>query len=385
MVAAAPRTPEAEAARHAIRELDERLEDLRRRLERERQAAAQLAELGRQLRAQSARLTKAVVSAGHLVDFEFRVCPRCGEALPEDRTDAAHCLLCLQQPSGELSREDLLLEQTRIEAQIDETEEVKATRGLAVHEIERALAQATADRAREAARLDQATAKFVSDRGDEIAAAAADEAAAKAEVEQFTAYIGLLDKADRARAKEEQLRERRQRVDEQLRDAERVSAASEERVSHFERRFGALVEELRLPEFEEEADPRAAINRADYEPIVNGRRIEQHSGGMRVLINVAHMLALHRTSLEAGLAVPGLLMIDGINQNLGRGEYDSERYNLVWEQLVAFHESYASDLQLIVASNDVPDFVAERELVRLQLHEDDRLVPDEPADDADTP
>ena len=68
-------------------------------------------------------------------------------------------------------------------------------------------------------------------------------------------------------------------------------------------------------------------------------------------------------------------MIDGINKNLGRGEYDSIRYRLIWEQLVQFHAEYADDLQIIVATNDVPDFVSHLDVTRLVLTETDRLVP----------
>jgi hypothetical protein len=44
-------------------------------------------------------------------------------------------------------------------------------------------------------------------------------------------------------------------------------------------------------------------------------------------------------------------------------------------QLAEFHDRYADDLQIIVAANDVPDFIEEGDFVRLRLSERDRFVP----------
>jgi hypothetical protein len=100
---------------------------------------------------------------------------------------------------------------------------------------------------------------------------------------------------------------------------------------------------------------------------------------MALLSNVAYMLAVHETTLELDLQVPRLLMIDAISKNLGQGDYDQRRYQLIWEQLADFHDRYADELQVIVAANHVPIFIEERDFVRLRLSERERLIP--PPDD----
>jgi hypothetical protein len=53
--------------------------------------------------------------------------------------------------------------------------------------------------------------------------------------------------------------------------------------------------------------------------------------GVRVLVNIAHLLAYHPTALELELPLPGLLMIDGINKNIGTAEHDAARIDTAWE------------------------------------------------------
>lgn len=374
-LASQPRPPEAEEVGAEVRALDRRHANLRGHVESEEVAVTQLEELGKQLRAQSARLTRAVVAGGHLIDYEFRICPRCGQGVDSSRTDGSHCYLCLQEPAKQPTREDLVVEQTRIEAQIDETDHLIENHRVAAAEIRETLATVARARAEAGARLDRITSGFISDRSQEIARAAADEARAEAEVRQFEEYLALLNKADAARAQAGHLQAQRARIEGELERAERLDTEAQRRIEHLEDRFAELVEELELPRFIQDAEPRSAIDPGSFEPIVNGRRIEQHSGGMRVLVSVAYMLAIHRTTLDLDLRIPRLLMIDGITQNLGRGEYDTLRYQRIWQRLADFHEAYAPDLQMIVAANDVPDFIDEMEVIRLRLSETDRLVP----------
>jgi len=120
-------------------------------------------------------------------------------------------------------------------------------------------------------------------------------------------------------------------------------------------------------------EPRAAIDRNDYEPIVNGRKFPQLSAGMRVLVNIAHLLVHHRAALELELPMPGLLMIDGINKNIGTAQYDAARVDDAWTQLVELSGTLGGEIQIIVTANDVPERA--REFVRLSLSANDRLIP----------
>ncbi|MCU1418492.1 MAG: hypothetical protein JWP32_2666 [Schumannella sp.] len=371
--------PEAQRLRDQVAQFDQLLSDLSEQHTRELTSATEMGELAGQLRAQSARLTKAVVSSAHFVDFEFRVCPRCGQGVHPDRGAGGDCcMLCLQPASAQVTREDLLVEQIRVEAQIDETDELRAFHEDAGASIVSEMQRHRAGRAIAAAQLDEATRTFLSDRAEALTRMAAEQADLTSTVARYVEYLTLFEKADKARGRIDVLEAELGDIEQQLAIAEQRDQQSERRIDLFEEEFKAVVERLRLPQFAEAAEPRAAINRADYTPIVNGRRIEGHSGGMCVLINVAYMVALHRTALDQGLPVPGLLMIDGINQNLGKNEYDTTRYELIWQELIRLHDEYAEQLQIIVATNDTPGFVRERNFVRLTLSEDDRLVPASP-------
>ena len=373
--AEAQQTPAVVEATRTLRQIDHGLADLQGRREGELVGEAQMAELAKQLRAQSVRLTKAVVAGSHLVDFDFRLCPRCGQDVDTERAEEGHCYLCHQVPSEETTREDLLVEQVRIEAQIDEADELREQHAKAVTEIDHQIAEIQTQRVAAASQLDQLTEGFVSDRAEEIAQLAATQSRAEAAIDRYEEYLGLLKKADTARVQAEQLQGDRSRIEEELRRAERTDHEAQGRIEHLEGRLSDFVEALQLPQFEDDSEPRAAINRGSYEPIVNGRPVDRHSGGMALLINIAYMLALHRTTLDLDLKIPQLLMIDGITKNLGRGEYDNARYRLIWSQLADLHEKYADQLQIVVATNDLPDFIEDLDVVRVRLTAEDRLVP----------
>jgi hypothetical protein len=377
------RTPAAVEATQGLRGFDRDLADLEARRESEAVAEEQMAELARQLRAQSARLTKAVVAGSHLVDFDFLICPRCGQHVTPGRSDDEHCYLCLQVPGQEASREDLLVEQARIEAQIAEADELQGRHASAVQEIDARLTDVRARRTEVAVQLDQLTQSFVSDRADEIARLASGQSRAESSVARFEDYLRLFDKADASQVRGEELRSRRGDIEEQLLRAEHFDSEARNRIDHLESRFAHFVEAVGMPEFSTESEPRAAIHRGTFKPIVNGRTVEDHSAGMALLTNIVYMLAIHQTTIELDLKIPRLLMIDGISKNLGRGEYDQRRSDLVWTQLAEFHQQYAEDLQIIVAANDVPDFIEDLDVVRLRLSEADRLVPEE--DEAEGP
>lgn len=155
-----------------------------------------------------------------------------------------------------------------------------------------------------------------------------------------------------------------------LRMARRTDADA--RIDRLEDRFAALVDEVGLPRFS--GEPRAAINRETYLPIVNGRSFAQlSSGGLKMLTNVAHSLAHHESAVEQQLLLPGVLILDNVTKNVGRDEYDWARVEAVFRALVRISEQFGDQLQLIVSANDVPEFV--EPYVRVRLSEANRLVP----------
>jgi hypothetical protein len=369
------KSPEAAQLGQAVLRLDAEIRDLEETERSETLALTQSGEIARQLRAQSGRLTQAVVASSHFVDYEFRVCPRCSQKVQPGRAEGEDCYLCMQQPGEQPTRADLLTEQIRVEQQIDETGELIEVHRAAAERAAAEIETTRGKRRESSAALDRLTATYVSEHAQEIAASAAERASAVSRIEQLETYSQLLAKADAARSSTQQLQLKRDGIEEQLERAEQTDRKAAERVDHLEARFAEAVEALEIPRFIEAAEPRAAIGHADFEPIVNGRRVDQLGGGMAVLVNVAYMIAIHRTAIELDLAIPGLLMIDGINQNLGRDEYDSRRYELIWRELIRLANDHTDRLQLIVATNDVPDFVEELDVVKVRLRPDDRLVP----------
>src|SRR5207248_384339 len=97
------------------------------------------------------------------------------------------------------------------------------------------------------------------------------------------------------------------------------------------------------------------------------------SHGIHVLVNIAHAVAHQRAALKFNLALPNILFIDGLSGNIGHEGLDRERVEAVYEYLRSVSDRAADLLQVIVVDNDVPESV--RSFVRLQLSDDDRLIP----------
>lgn len=368
----AQRTPQARRLREEVQRLDHALAEARSAGENERRSIAQLEELAAQLETQSSRLTKSIVAGARLYDLDFKVCPRCASPLDQQAADEGHCYLCHQQPQAALSRADLVKEQDRITAQISETDGLISTRTRTREDLERQVAQWTVERAQAGTALDQHLQEFVSDRADQIAQRARERAEAQALLARSRDYLILYQRLDEAQARAQQLEDRKQTIEAEAEQANVVETASAERIARLEEHFVALVDAFGTPRFA--GEPRAAINRRTFLPILNGRSFDElSSGGLKVLTNIAYALAHHLTALDFDLPLPGVLLIDGITKNVGRDEYDQARVDAVFDKLREIGEQHGDRLQIIVAANDVPAAVADR--VALTLAADDRLIP----------
>lgn len=374
LAAEAKTSPMASDLSMEIEELDRNLGHLSSEMASELLSARELGEFVNQLETQSGRLTRAVVAGGLLHDFDFIVCPRCGSPVSSVRGTEGTCYLCLQEVHEETRREDLLAEQERLRAQIDETQDL-----IRSHE-ERAAALAVDcqrvgdDRARFGRELDELLSGFVSDQASAISDAARRLAELRSDKERFEEYLGILSRLADTQQRISELEQNKSVVTAGLDRAQQLDALSVSRVQHFERQFESIVEAFEIPEFP--GEPRAGIERTSFKPIVNGRPFEELSAGVRVLVNVAYVLALHLAAQDLGLPLPGILMIDGIQKNIGTAEYDATRMEHVWSKLVELSDSMPDDLQTIVAVNDVPPSLDG--YVRLSLgHPDNRLIPTE--------
>ena len=160
--------PGVQQARENLLAARSRRADIAERISRLQTQIKDLTDLVRQLKSQSARLTRAIVAGEWLVDFDFVVCPRCGNDIEPARTDPHLCYLCLQQPRPAPSEAELLGEQDRIASQVTETNEVLQGRQ---HALDRFAYEASrldlliADLAEV---LDQQTRASVSDRATQI-------------------------------------------------------------------------------------------------------------------------------------------------------------------------------------------------------------------------
>ncbi|MDQ6878388.1 MAG: hypothetical protein M3082_12010 [Candidatus Dormibacteraeota bacterium] len=372
VAATAPVTPEAVRLRAEIASADQRVAELGNNLERERRSANQLIELANDLQAQSSRLTRAIVAGERFVDFEFIVCPRCGSSISSGRAQPGHCNLCLQEEPPAPTREELIREQDRVNAQIGETEELIKAHERRAEDLQRSLNALLSHRSELGRLLDRAVASFVSDQAERLELGAREEAALVERETRVRDYLVLYRRLDDSDSRITQLEQRRAELEASLERAEHVDALTASRIERLAEWFAHYVDALGVPEFG--TGLRAGIDRNDYQPIVNGQKFPQLSAGVRVLVNIAHALAHHRAALELELPLPGLIWIDGVTKNIGTAGYDHERIEDIWTELLQTSDQFGEQLQLIVAANDVPARV--KPYVRLELAEDDRLIPE---------
>ena len=364
-------TPEALRIRGEILALNQRLASARADVERESASSRQLAELANELQAQSVRLTKAIVAGERFLDFEFVVCPRCGSGLDRNRARQDHCYLCLQEERTAPTREDLLREQDRINAQIAETEELILAHEQRIRDLEKALLLLDAERAELGHALDRELESFVSDHAEHLEALARERAALVERIRRFDDYVGLFQRFDATLSRVSHLEQRRRELEAALDRAEQLDSVTQSRLERLEWWFAKYVEALEIPSFG--SGIRAAIDRNDYQPIVNGQKFPNLSAGVRVLVNIAHLIAHHQVGRELQLPIPGLMVLDGIAKNIGKVGYDAERIEDIWTALIRLPGDFGDELQIIVTANDVPDRV--QRYVRLTLAANDRLIP----------
>ena len=104
-------------------------------------------------------------------------------------------------------------------------------------------------------------------------------------------------------------------------------------MGHLKDRFNEMLERLRPPKFGEQE--LSDINPNTYLPVYYGRPFaEVSSPGLATLINVSHALAHHLTSVELGLKLPQILVIDGLSEHLGLEGLDPERLKAIYDLLI---------------------------------------------------
>ena len=126
-----------------------------------------------------------------MVDFEFVVCPRCGQNVDHHRAEAPICYLCEQpEPETATSRDALLQEQDRVTFQIGETRELLGEAGR-VRSAAHGPPTPRHDLRDASLRLDARTEEFVSARASQLQELAAEEATAAANLEWIDRTLKL--------------------------------------------------------------------------------------------------------------------------------------------------------------------------------------------------
>jgi DNA repair exonuclease SbcCD ATPase subunit len=334
-----------------------------------------LTDLRRQLVSQSGRLTRAVVADEWLVDFDFVVCPRCGNEVDAGRTTDDLCYLCLQEPKPAQSREQLLAEQDRIVSQIKETDDVvesrRGSRQLVADELSRLDDLAV----RLASELDELTAAFVSDNAARLERNAADQARIEAELASLSEYLNLLRRHEDQARNRNGLEEERDALAQAIERRELGQVDAEKNVRALEQRMLEYLRELHIPQLGDELVVR--INRATYLPEIAGRSFDELSSqGLKTLVNIAHALAHHTVAIDRRLPLPGLLILDGLSANAGFEGFDQARVNDVYRLLRIVGQEYAGDLQLVAVDNELARNILldMTDLIVLTLSQDARLI-----------
>jgi hypothetical protein len=363
---------DTEHIKRSLQGIESELDELHRRLQFEKGSAEQKERLIAQLQTQSTRITRSVVAGEHLLDFDFITCPRCGSAVSEDRADPETCYLCLQQPSPQIAREDLIREQDRLEKQISETRELVAAHMQSVREIDGAVESLGSRRREVASELDYRTRTFISARGEMIARAASDRAALQEQIKRLREYLGLFERQSRDAQRIAQLESRYADLQAALESALSNDAAFDERVHFLEVTFRDLLERIRAPRFASHGP--TVIDRRTYLPIYDGRRFDElQSQGLQVMVNVAHAVAHQLTAIHYELPLPNILLVDGLTGNIGYEGLDMERVEAIYRLLIDLAAEHQGRLQIIVADNSTPHFA--RELMLAEFSEQDKLIP----------
>jgi hypothetical protein len=326
---------------------------------------------------QSARLTRAIVADEWLVDFDFIVCPRCGNDVDPARTDPHLCYLCLQEPRPATSSSQLLSEQDRIASQILETDEVIQSRRRAQEKIQHQAARLDQVITELATELDQRTDAFVSDRANRIEHYAGRQAQLEADIKRLHEYADLLNRHQQHLAGRDTLERRLEELTAQISTRELSRLDAEENIRALEQRMLQYLRELRIPDLGQELTVK--INRQTYLPEVSNRRFDELSSqGLKTLVNIAHALAHHTVAIDRDLPLPGLLILDGISANSGQEGMSFDRVRDAYRLLnrIATQEPYRGALQIVAVDNELArDILVELvNRVALPLTQDDRLI-----------
>jgi hypothetical protein len=358
--------------RSELFQVQQRLEDLNQKLQYEQYSFFQKQSLISQLQTQSVRLTKSIVAGNYLLDFDFLSCPRCGSSIQPSRTEPETCYLCLQPTESQITQDDLVKEQTRLDQQITETFELVNSHQVAISSIEYEIEQLGIQRQVLQDEINHRTHRYVSEEAEQIAQLERKRTQLQAEKQRLGEYLELYNRQDQAVTT---IRE----LESELEDLNVSIDLANSRVSEFEAHIGfldetfqAILKEFQVPSF---SDPGPSIiDRQTYLPRFEGRRFDElQSPGLKVMVNIAHALAHQLTCIHFELKLPNILIIDGLSGNIGYEGLDLERIESIYNYLIRVNQEHIDRLQIIVSDNIVPEIA--REYILAEFDDNNKLIP----------
>lgn len=353
-----------------------RLDDLRAEIRQHTAQLDDLSDLARQLSGLSKRLTRAIVADEWMVDFEFVVCPRCGQDIDQHRATRPTCYLCQQgEPTNAPSRDTLIQEQDRVTYQIAETEQLQRERAQTLDRLREEEVAATRELTHASDLLDSLTKEFISARAAELQSVASDTATMKANIRWPRQYLTLISQQEEHSARVEELKAQKSNVEDDIESHRTSVTVAEENIKALEQRILDYLTRLHVPQLGELLTVK--INRTTYLPEVSTRTFDELSSqGLKTLVNVAHALAHHTVSIDRNLDMPGLLVLDGVSANSGSEGLEGDRIADMYRLFDEVANDYGERLQLIIVDNDLPTEVAAElaSSIVLTLSQSDRLI-----------
>jgi energy-coupling factor transporter ATP-binding protein EcfA2 len=358
--------------RENLLEIQQQLDKLQRNLQYEQYSLDQKQSLIAQLKTQSARLTKSIVAGNYLLDFDFLSCPRCGCSIQPSRTDKETCYLCLQEPEPQITQDDLIKEQERLEQQISETIELVDSHRKAIERTATEITQVDMQRQALSSEINHRTQRYVSEQAEQIAQVEHHRTQLQEQKQRLEEYLGLYNRQDLAIATIQRLKAHLEELDLNIELANSRASEFERYMNFLDKTYQSILKEIRVPSF---SDPGPSIiDRKTYLPRFEGRRFDElESQGLKVMVNTAHALAHQITCIHFNLNLPNILIIDGLSGNLGYEGLDLERIEAIYSYIVKISEEYKNRLQIIVSDNTVPENT--RKYILAEFNDENKLIP----------
>lgn len=367
---------ETEEMKEDLRDVNEKIEEVREEIDFHEKSKKQKEELLSQLKTQVKQMSKSMVAGELLVDFDFEVCPRCGNDVSEKRSEDGKCYLCLQESDDVVESDGLEKEIERIEKQILETRELVGNHRRMIENLSEKEENLIEEKSKLEKEIQYRVESYVSKEAEEIVEVSEKRASLKEKIEKFEEYLSLYDKLQDTEEKISELEVRIEEIENEIEESYGDPKEVNKRIEFLNDKYRDFLDKVNAPKFERKGPTR--IDEETLLPIYMGRKMSSiKSPGLTVLLNVAHTLAHQVTSLEFSLALPNIILADGVSGPIGREEgniddnFDMGRVRSIYELFSEVSDEYG--IQVIVADNEVPSGIdVDSEIV---FTEDDRLIP----------